>query len=1381
MVGPAGPLDVEVTAPDETLLGAVAEELAEVVGGEASAIWSGSTMLGPETSLRSASLAHGAVLGLGRPGPRPPVPTSALALDVVGGPDTGRSVALSAGRHTVGRGTAADIAVDDPDVSRRHVVLDVGAGRVSVHDAGSVNGSRLDGVPVGTEPVEWRDGAVLRIGSSALVVRGPRGSRLPGGPAPGGRTSLHPAAPAPLARPEVEVRLPADPTPPARRRLAWIAMLVPAAAGALGAWVFATPTFLFFALLSPLVALGTWLGDRWSGRRSHRRDAATHAADAARARELVAEAVRDDRRAADLAVPDLARLAGAVRRRTAPLWERRRGEPGALVVRLGRGTGATRVIRMAPDGTRTPETCDDLPVTVDLAATGGLTVVAPRTRSLGVVAGVLAQTCALLSPADLEIGVLTTPEGLDDWRFLRWSPHLDSPDVRVARASAADTDRADLAWLDAAVARRAGEAARPGSLQPAPAFLLVVLDRPAGPRFSAALHAVRDRGVLILATTTASPRETTAVVRITGETGSAAHLHLPGSPVRDLVVDHPAPSTAAAVVRELAPLSTPAAGAGGLPTAVRLLELLPPTVLADGPTQAAGSWSRHRGVLRAVLGRSVEGSVAVDLCRDGPHALVAGTTGAGKSELLQTLIAGLALAHPPDRCSFMLVDYKGGAAFAEAADLPHTVGVVTDLDARTTARALRSLGAELVRRETVLAGAGVADVADLPEEADLARLVIVVDEFAGLAEELPDFVPGLVAIAQRGRSLGVHLVLATQRPAGVVSPEIRANCSLRVCLRTTDESDSRDVLGTPAAASLPARRPGRAYLRVGASASVLLQAARVACRPAPDPDRPRVRRWTWPDDGTAVGLPDGTGPTDLARLVRELVQRADRTGVRRPHRPWCPPLPDQVTVPDLGCAPAPVPAGSGPVLVAGLVDRPDVQRQEALTVDLGVGGGWLAVGGPASGRSTFLRTVLAEAATSCSPDEVHVHVLDHDGGALARAAAGLPHTGTVVGADDPLRSVRLVDRLAAEVAERRATGRSTPRLLLLVDGVESLSAQLDEADPARGSAALLRLVREGGAAGMTCLLTADRAVPGGRLAAAVGTRLVLPLPDRADYGVAGIAARAVPEHRPPGRALLGEAAWECQLALPRPLPVGGATVPPRSSALRLPVLAPDPALPLPPPGGGADLPSTTVPVGPGGDEGHVLTVDLRRSGGLLVAGPPGSGRSAVLAAVSAHLAATGTPVLRVTGPGGRTAARASLPVAAGAAPTDLDATDLAGWTAWTGSLAGRSAVVVVDDHGTVAETPVVAAMTAHPPEGVVAVVSGAPAELSSVYRGPVAALRRRRSGLLLCPGPGDGDLLGVRLPRTPVPVRPGSGWLVDAGTPQRVQVALRRTPAPVAP
>ena len=240
--------------------------------------------------------------------------------------------------------------------------------------------------------------------------------------------------------------------------------------------------------------------------------------------------------------------------------------------------------------------------------------------------------------------------------------------------------------------------------------------------------------------------------------------------------------------------------------------------------------------MQAVLGVAASGRFAVDLERDGPHLLIAGTTGSGKSELLQALVVGLAAQSPPGELTFLLIDYKGGSAFAECAALPHVVGLVTDLDDRLVGRVLASLDSEIRRRERVLAAAGARDRAALRAAGgSMPRLVLVVDEFAALTNELSGFVPGLVGIAQRGRSLGLHLVLATQRPAGVVSPEIRANVAIRVALRMTSAADSVDVIDSADAATIDRRTPGRAYVRIGNDR---------ACRPVRPGDR-RQRRWPY--------------------------------------------------------------------------------------------------------------------------------------------------------------------------------------------------------------------------------------------------------------------------------------------------------------------------------------------------------------------------------------------------------------------------------------------------------------------------------------------------------------------------------------------------------
>ncbi|WP_250448425.1 FtsK/SpoIIIE domain-containing protein, partial [Actinotalea sp. C106] len=235
-----------------------------------------------------------------------------------------------------------------------------------------------------------------------------------------------------------------------------------------------------------------------------------------------------------------------------------------------------------------------------------------------------------------------------------------------------------------------------------------------------------------------------------------------------------------------------------LPARVGLVDL----GLPDHPEDIAARWAAPAVGLAAPLGAGAAGPVTVDLVGDGPHTLVAGTTGAGKSELLQSLVLGLALSHPPDRLAIVLVDYKGGTGLGPCPDLPHVVGRVTDLDATEAARALDGLRIELGRRKALLAAAGVATLEDLGPQTAPPRLLVVVDELRAMAEDLPDFVPGLVHLAAQGRSLGIHLVLATQRPAGVVDAQMRANVSLRVALRVADPADSTDVLDVPDAAHL---------------------------------------------------------------------------------------------------------------------------------------------------------------------------------------------------------------------------------------------------------------------------------------------------------------------------------------------------------------------------------------------------------------------------------------------------------------------------------------------------------------------------------------------------------------------------------------------------
>ena len=291
--------------------------------------------------------------------------------------------------------------------------------------------------------------------------------------------------------------------------------------------------------------------------------------------------------------------------------------------------------------------------------------------------------------------------------------------------------------------------------------------------------------------------------------------------------------------------STVILDASDIPNSVMFLSLVGPDTAHD-PDTVIERWRQNNtiidrsprerprlkqaGNLRAIIGQGASDAMTLDLRSQGPHALVGGTTGAGKSEFLQAWVLGLASAHSPDRVTFLFVDYKGGSAFADCVDLPHCVGLVTDLSPapgaprpHQPARRAAPPRAPLQPQE----GQGPARARAAQDPECPPALVIVIDEFAALAGEVPEFVDGVVDVAQRGRSLGIHLILATQRPAGVIKDNLRANTNLRVALRMADESDSKDVVDDPVAASFPASLPGRGIAKTGPGRLTPFQSAYV--------------------------------------------------------------------------------------------------------------------------------------------------------------------------------------------------------------------------------------------------------------------------------------------------------------------------------------------------------------------------------------------------------------------------------------------------------------------------------------------------------------------------------------------------------------------------
>ena len=416
------------------------------------------------------------------------------------------------------------------------------------------------------------------------------------------------------------------------------------------------------------------------------------------------------------------------------------------------------------------------------------------------------------------------------------------------------------------------------------------------------------------------------------------------------------------------------------------------------------TWSVSRTGLPAVIGKGAEGTTTIDLVLDGPHAVVVGTTGSGKSGLLRALVLGLAVASPPWRLNFVLVDFKGGAAFDGLAELPHVLGSITDLDAdhdgTPTERMLSGLLVELRRRERLLREIGVADIQQLPvDDARLARLVIVVDEAAAVRERHPDFVDALVAVAQRGRSLGLHLVLGTQRLAGVVGPDVLANCNLRMVARVQSPSESIDAAGSPIAAGFPPDAPGRLVVSVGGSVREVSQAFAV-------------------DESLS----------DVVAIVRSAVADVGPIGPAatrwvRPPKPWSDPLPERI---DWG--------GRRPGSVGVVADADRSAHQPAMIpADAS-----LVVFGPRnSGRTNALRTVVATRAET------------GDDSVVVLSAGGVDEWRQWERAVGPSSVARLDDRESV-LRFVRVVAEGDRRVLVVVDGIDTWrQASFDERVDAR--------------------------------------------------------------------------------------------------------------------------------------------------------------------------------------------------------------------------------------------------------------------------------------------------------------------------------------------
>lgn len=1294
----------------------------------------------------------------------------------IAGPDAGVAFGLPVGTHRVGRSSLASVRCADPALELHHAQFVVaGDGTAVVTQLCGRQSIEIDGVLAhGATPVYC--GQRIGIGHSLLEVR-----RV-------GASSVPPACTSPLdgdpwrmqfVRTTRSIATCSTTTlaAPRRERAAGATggglvptILAVAGAGAI-ALLLHQLMFLLFGLMGALVAVGTWVTQRTGATRSRRAAVREHE----RAMADFADALRTQRRSAKCVhleiTPRIDRALTMMHACSSTLWGVRAGDPDHTMVSIGIGDGSWAPSVTGLDADTPPEVWSliesaarliDVPVQASLGADTVTAIVGDAAIAAAVARSMVMQLVASSGPADWQLAVVA--ERALEWECVAWLAH--AADAHGATRMVAPADVSDLvAQIDANDTRH----------------LLVVVDR--ADLLAARTSALRrlmagNRSVAVIvlcASVTEIPAATTSSL-VLGPQGGArwsrdTRLSVLPEPVRVAGISAQQANRVAAAI---AYLIDPEVNddAATLPREVGLMELLD-RYLGDGedgmPLESAALAQRLASSWRsngsdpppcAPVGMAADGVVEIDLVGDGPHALVAGTTGSGKSELLRTLLVGLAARLSPDHINFVLVDYKGGSTFDVCEGLPHVVGVVTDLDDRLAARALRSLEAELTRRERCLREAGAADLSGYrltrqPETPPIPRLVVVIDEFASLMSQQPEFIGALLGIAQRGRSLGVHLILATQRPQGVISDDIRANTNLRIALRVQDSADSSDVIGDPAAALLPRHIAGRVIMRLGSDEYVSFQAARCT-RPIERPSGGGlVVEWLRRSTRAPENCPADREPvmTEVELLVMAIREATSIVGCALPHRPWLPELSsdidDSVVAPD----------------ALGVVDEPDHQRQVPLRWDPSAGN-LLVVGATGMGCTSALLTVgsmLLE-----RPSLVELYVIDALGDTRLRMLEQHERCAAVVRVHERERLMRLLEAVDNARCTRKAYGHSAVAgrtdIVLMIDGLGALRSELEQHDQFSQLAQLDKIVADGPSLGIVVVCATHQ--PGGvpsQMLGQIAHRWVMHLADPLDASMLGVPASLVPAATP-GRLIVAGSCREAQLI---------AFVPDRlsfyterehhqgfvSSLVRE---LPDRVAIGELPGGADDDGNVVLPIAMSYATMQPSVMPVAHGEHVLVIGPSRSGRTTTLAAVAHawHHAVPHGWTASVTPR--RSSARLGRVFTCVAALLDEMPLD-------------NRALIVIDDAELVEDPDGrLATLIANRRDGITVIAAGRPDALRTSYGHWTAAVRRSRLGVVLASCTDiDGDLLNVSLPRhLPIAPRPGLAWIVADGETHLAQVAL---------
>lgn len=849
--------------------------------------------------------------------------------------------------------------------------------------------------------------------------------------------------------------------------------------------------------------------------------------------------------------PDIEICVNRVINRDRRLWERTINNDDFLDVRLGRG------VRPSFIGINTPKErftmVDDplmeeinkiqkkfsfihnVPITLSLRENNMLGIIGERRQTLNMAMNIAVQLSALHSYDEVKLMFIYNRQEERYWQWVKWLPHAWNPD-RSLRFIGTNHDQVHeiLLYLEELLRDREGEIKEN--------YIIFIAD-PSLVENEPIMHYLINNGeklgvtiVLIYDKMNMLPNECNAIVQCVETNCSLYHRDDPNGKMLKFDPDTTESVDLNGFARSMIKIKIKEiVSAASIPSTLTFFELYGVGNVDQLNISSRWNESISYKSLAAPLGVKAGDevfSLNIHEKYHGPHGLVAGMTGSGKSEFIQSYILSMAINYHPHDVSFILIDYKGGGMANCFTGLPHISGTITNLGGNQIRRSLISLKSELKRRQRIFAEFGVNHIDKYQQmykehkvKEPIPHLVIISDEFAELKSQQPEFMQELVSAARIGRSLGVHLILATQKPSGVVDDQIWSNTRFRACLKVLDKMDSNEMLKRPEAANIV--QPGRCYIQVGNNE--IFELIQSGWSGAPYVPREKVE-----NEGsklvklidlcgraleTAVQRTEGekTSHTQLSAVVESISQMAKEQNLK-PLKLWLKPLKEVVYLDEIDST-----VGEWMCPTIGIVDDPENQAQYPLRVNMGEEGHVVLFGAPGTGKTTFLQTLIYSLVKNYSPEQVNIYIADF-GGRTMGYFKELPHVGGIVFSDQDEKLSKLFKMFIKELENRKklfseygvgnlksymdATNKTVPAMIFVLDNYSAFCELYPDYDQD-----VVLLCREGGNYGLYMVMTgSNQNAIKYRITQNIKLMYALELNDRYDYvGIVGQTGGLEPE------------------------------------------------------------------------------------------------------------------------------------------------------------------------------------------------------------------------------------------------------------------------------